>query len=148
MQMKRPESFIKFFGVLNLSSLIVTIFYAGFGFLGFWKYGQMTADSISFNIPKNTMYDYTKTSLKIIYTIYPVLILFKKNLYFFSLGLLVRGLYATYVYLRFPLYTYEIMDLVWTSFIRDLVPDTEVPKSYMHMINAIVVLCACKFSFK
>lgn len=53
--MKTPKSFGSPFGVLNVGMLFITVLYAAFGFLGYWKYGAASADSITLNLPREEM---------------------------------------------------------------------------------------------
>jgi proton-coupled amino acid transporter len=50
--METPRKFIGIFGVLNQGMAFVTVLYIVLGFLGFLKYGEHTADSITLNLPK------------------------------------------------------------------------------------------------
>lgn len=51
--MKTPKSFGARFGVLNVGMTIITLLYAVFGFLGYWRYVEKSEDSITLNVPKN-----------------------------------------------------------------------------------------------
>lgn len=53
--MKTPKSFGSTFGVLNVGMLFITILYAAFGFLGYWKYGPASDESITLNLPSGEM---------------------------------------------------------------------------------------------
>lgn len=53
--MKTPKSFGSRLGVLNVGMTAITLLYAAFGFLGFWCYGALSADSITLNLPKTDM---------------------------------------------------------------------------------------------
>lgn len=53
--MKTPKSFGSRFGVLNVGMTVITLLYAAFGFLGYWKYGAASADSITLNLPSEDM---------------------------------------------------------------------------------------------
>lgn len=48
--METPKSFVSKFGVLNVGMFIVTVLYAAFGFLGYWKFGSNSKDSITQNL--------------------------------------------------------------------------------------------------
>ncbi|XP_044272839.1 proton-coupled amino acid transporter-like protein pathetic isoform X1 [Tribolium madens] len=50
--MKSPQKFVGLFGVLNQGMTYVTILYIILGFLGYLKYGELTADSITLNLPR------------------------------------------------------------------------------------------------
>lgn len=49
--MKTPKSFASRFGVLNVGMTVITLLYAIFGFLGYWKYGAKSDESITLNLP-------------------------------------------------------------------------------------------------
>lgn len=53
--MKTPKSFGARFGVLNVGMTVITLLYAAFGFLGFWRYGAESKDSITLNLPSEDM---------------------------------------------------------------------------------------------
>lgn len=53
--MKTPKSFGSPFGVLNVGMLFITVLYAAFGFLGYWKYGSGSDESITLNLPRGEM---------------------------------------------------------------------------------------------
>ncbi|XP_046993648.1 proton-coupled amino acid transporter-like protein pathetic isoform X1 [Schistocerca americana] len=51
--MKKPSHFLGCPGVLNIGFSIVVGLYAMMGFVGYWKYGEDTMDSITLNLPLN-----------------------------------------------------------------------------------------------
>lgn len=53
--MKTPKSFGSTFGVLNVGMFVITILYAFFGFVGYWKYGAQSDESITLNLPSTDM---------------------------------------------------------------------------------------------
>lgn len=53
--MKTPKSFGSKFGVLNVGMTVITLLYASFGFLGYWKYGAESDDSVTLNLPSGDM---------------------------------------------------------------------------------------------
>ncbi|XP_022233027.2 glutamate transporter polyphemus-like isoform X2 [Drosophila obscura] len=50
-KMAHPEQYIGWFGVLNLSAVVVVISYLFFSIFGYWKYGQHVFGSITLNLP-------------------------------------------------------------------------------------------------
>ncbi|XP_017133590.1 glutamate transporter polyphemus [Drosophila elegans] len=52
-QMAKPQHYIGWFGVLNLAIILVLVSYIFFGIMGYWRYGDQTADSVTLNIPTN-----------------------------------------------------------------------------------------------
>lgn len=53
--MKKPESFSKLFGVLNIGMVFVTSIFISFGAIGYWKYGEETEGSLTLNLPTDEM---------------------------------------------------------------------------------------------
>lgn len=51
--MSTPRHFMGMFGVLNQGMSGVTVVYILIGFLGYVKYGDATADSITVNLPRD-----------------------------------------------------------------------------------------------
>jgi solute carrier family 36 (proton-coupled amino acid transporter) len=53
--MKKPQNFSKTFGVLNVGMVIVSTIFISFGTVGYFKYGEDTAPSLTLNLPTNEM---------------------------------------------------------------------------------------------
>lgn len=53
--MKKPQSFSKVLGVLNVGMVFVTGIFISFGAIGYWKYGEDTEGSLTLNLPTNEM---------------------------------------------------------------------------------------------
>lgn len=53
--MKKPESFNTTFGVLNTGMVLVSTIYVALGTIGYWRYGEDTAGSLTLNLPVNEM---------------------------------------------------------------------------------------------
>lgn len=53
--MKTPKSFGGYVGVLNIAMFFIILLYVGMGFLGYWKYGEQSKDSITLNFPEGDM---------------------------------------------------------------------------------------------
>jgi proton-coupled amino acid transporter len=53
--MKKPEQFTKRFGVLNIGMTIVTSLLLVMGFLGYLRYGDDVAGSLTLNLPEDDM---------------------------------------------------------------------------------------------
>ncbi|KAL1453429.1 hypothetical protein WDU94_007569 [Cyamophila willieti] len=50
--MRRPDHFIGWFGVLHRGMIIVTTVYIFLGFFGYLNYGELTEDNITYNLPQ------------------------------------------------------------------------------------------------
>lgn len=53
--MKKPQHFLGCPGVLNVAMVLVVALYTTIGFFGYYKYGQETKASITFNLPLDEM---------------------------------------------------------------------------------------------
>lgn len=53
--MKKPEQFTKRFGVLNVGMTIVTSLLLVMGFIGYLKYGDEVAGSLTLNLSEGDM---------------------------------------------------------------------------------------------
>lgn len=50
--MKNPSRFDETFGVLNIGISIVTVLFISFGFVGYLKWGDEVAGSLTLNLPQ------------------------------------------------------------------------------------------------
>ncbi|XP_017767783.1 PREDICTED: proton-coupled amino acid transporter-like protein CG1139 [Nicrophorus vespilloides] len=64
--MLKPWQFVGWFGVLNVSMVIVTLLYAAVGFFGYWKYEEETKPSITYNMPQT---HYLSAVVQILYAL-------------------------------------------------------------------------------
>jgi proton-coupled amino acid transporter len=53
--MKEPKKFVGLLGVLNVGMVVVSIIYVVIGFVGYWKYGEATAASLTLSLPVDQM---------------------------------------------------------------------------------------------
>lgn len=53
--MKYPQDFLGYCGVLNIAMVTIVIPYIVVGFMGYWKYGDGTKSSITLNLPSNEL---------------------------------------------------------------------------------------------
>jgi len=51
--MKTPQNFGGYCGVLNIGMTVIVILYIAIGFFGYIKYGPASAGSVTFNLPGN-----------------------------------------------------------------------------------------------
>jgi len=49
--MKRPKDFSSTFGVLNVGMGLLTVLFVVMGGVGYWKYGEDVASSLTLNLP-------------------------------------------------------------------------------------------------
>ncbi|XP_072743747.1 proton-coupled amino acid transporter-like protein acs [Anoplolepis gracilipes] len=64
--MKTPQSFGGYFGVLNIGMTVIVILYIIIGFFGYVKYGSEAAGSVTFNLPQDAA---MSQSIKIMFAI-------------------------------------------------------------------------------
>lgn len=50
-QMQTPQNFVGVFGVLSKGMSFVTALYIFIGFLGYWRFGNRTAENVTLNLP-------------------------------------------------------------------------------------------------
>ena len=53
--MENPEKFSKKFGVLNVGMVILASLFVSFGTIGYWKYGENVASTVTSNLPADQM---------------------------------------------------------------------------------------------
>lgn len=51
--MKTPQNFGGYCGVLNIGMTVIVVLYIVIGFFGYIKYGSESAGSVTFNLPKD-----------------------------------------------------------------------------------------------
>lgn len=49
--MRKPSDFSRPLGVLNVGMIVLTTMFVSFGFVGYWKYGEDVASSLTLNLP-------------------------------------------------------------------------------------------------
>lgn len=64
--MKTPKGFGGYCGVLNVGMVFVTVLYVGMGFVGYWKYGDLSKASITLNFPPQ---EFLAKSIRILYSV-------------------------------------------------------------------------------
>uniref|UniRef100_T1JSP3 Amino acid transporter transmembrane domain-containing protein n=1 Tax=Tetranychus urticae TaxID=32264 RepID=T1JSP3_TETUR len=81
--MKRPEKFTGPFGVLSVGMTLVVLLNCAVGFLGYLKFGDNIADSVTINLPPKVMFD------------------------------IIRLMFAVSVFLSYPLQFFLPINIVW-----------------------------------
>jgi solute carrier family 36 (proton-coupled amino acid transporter) len=51
--MRKPESFSMRYGVLNVGMVFLTTLFVSMGAIGYWKYGEDVASTITLNLPSD-----------------------------------------------------------------------------------------------
>ncbi|EDW78862.2 uncharacterized protein Dwil_GK12489 [Drosophila willistoni] len=62
-KMKTPQKYLGWFGILNLASFFVIITNIIFGVMGYWRYGEDLAASITLNIPTDQLFSQLSKAL-------------------------------------------------------------------------------------
>ncbi|XP_063703102.1 proton-coupled amino acid transporter-like protein CG1139 [Culicoides brevitarsis] len=88
-QMKKQENFDRLWGVLNIGMVCVISMYTGIGFLGYLKYGDDTAGSLTLNLPKNEI-----------------------------LSLLVKSSISAAIMLTYPLQFFIAIQIMWPTVVK------------------------------
>lgn len=83
-RMKQPKQMSNWLGVVNVSYVLLMILYVLIGFLGYLKFGANARDSITLDLPPEPIYD------------------------------CVRAMFATSIFLSYPLQFYVLNDILWT----------------------------------
>ncbi|XP_017058908.1 proton-coupled amino acid transporter-like protein CG1139 [Drosophila ficusphila] len=87
--MQTPQNFLGPCGVLNQGMFFVIIFYAVFGFFGYWRYGQKTANSVLQNLPEKEI-----------------------------LPQLVTVMFAMAIFFSYALQGYVNVDIIWRNYLE------------------------------
>lgn len=91
-EMRKPKQFGSPAGVLNMAMIPISVLYATFGFVGYLKYGNKTAGSITLNLPQDEL-----------------------------LAQGIKGLYSLSIFLCYFLCFYVVLDIVWKNYLKDKV---------------------------
>lgn len=52
--MKKPKLFSRPVGVLNVGMVLIAFLFVAVGFVGYWKYGENVAATVTMNLPKDS----------------------------------------------------------------------------------------------
>lgn len=71
----QPTNFSKPFGVLNVGMLIITFFYCSLGIVGYARFGDQVADSITHHLPNTPLYNCVQIfyAIAVMFT-YPIIL--------------------------------------------------------------------------
>lgn len=97
LRMRRPEQMGGCCGLINLSYSVLLVLYAAIGVLGYLCYGDLVGDAITLNLPQGTLSN------------------------------IVRGFFATSIFLTYPLQFYVPNEIIWGWFKDRIFPDPELP---------------------
>ncbi|XP_026848563.1 proton-coupled amino acid transporter-like protein CG1139 [Drosophila persimilis] len=112
--MRHPENFLGSCGVLNRAMVLVVLFYASFGFFGYWQYGRDTANSILHNLP-------------------PLEILPQ----------CVMGMFAMAMFFSYALQGYVTVDIIWRGYMRPkLVENVASGRSVEYLVRLALVIAS------
>lgn len=104
-RMKRPEQIGGYFGIINVSYLLLLILYFSVGVLGYLKFGDGAEGSITINLPKGHLYN------------------------------IVRGVFATSIFLTYPLQFYVPYEIIWNGIKSKFSVDDKAPQDHYLKFN-------------
>uniref|UniRef100_A0A1A9UXS0 Amino acid transporter transmembrane domain-containing protein n=1 Tax=Glossina austeni TaxID=7395 RepID=A0A1A9UXS0_GLOAU len=90
-EMANPKDYLGFTGILSLASLFTLILYAGFGFVGYWRFGCQAYGSITLNMPSDML-----------------------------ISRLAKLFLALAIFLTYALEGYVVVDVLWHYYLKDM----------------------------
>uniref|UniRef100_A0A1B0BN92 Amino acid transporter transmembrane domain-containing protein n=1 Tax=Glossina palpalis gambiensis TaxID=67801 RepID=A0A1B0BN92_9MUSC len=90
-EMANPNDYLGCTGILSLASLFTLIVYAGFGFVGYWRFGCQAYGSITLNMPSDML-----------------------------ISRLAKLLLALAIFLTYGLQGYVVVDVLWHYYLEDM----------------------------
>merc|ERR1711892_394519 len=97
-QMSKPKDMLGWNGVLNTSMITIAALYVGMGFFGYLKYGELTAASITLNLPEGDI-----------------------------LAQLALCMFSIAIFFSYALQFYVVMDIIGPNIIKPNVSDRMYP---------------------
>merc|ERR1711892_1218475 len=97
-QMSKPKDMLGWNGVLNTSMITISALYIGMGFFGYLKYGELTAASITLNLPQGDI-----------------------------LAQLALCMFSIAIFFSYALQFYVVMDIIGPNIIKPNVSDRMYP---------------------
>lgn len=116
-EMKKPRSFMKPCGVLNIGMAINIILYVGMGFFGYIWYGAGVDGTITTNLPRDS-----------------------------KLTVAVQILLAISIFITHSLQCYVAIDISWNAYIQPKIKDLS-PKAQLfweYVVRTCIVFVTCK----
>lgn len=133
--MKTPKSFGSKFGVLNVGMFVITLLYAVFGFLGYWKYGSDSDESITLNLPSKDMYVY-RSNLN-----------YSQQTHYFLLNSsttkVVQGIFTVATFISYGLQCYVPVEIIWGNYLSKRFNGKI---GWEFAVRIVIVLITCKYS--
>lgn len=114
-EMKTPRSFMKPFGVLNISMTIIVAMYAAVGFLGYLRYGHETDGSITLNLGGE------------------------------KLGIAVKILLAIAIFFTHPIQCYVAIDIIWNEYLSHHLEKYRFKLLWEYIVRTIIILLTCEY---
>ncbi|BFF99062.1 proton-coupled amino acid transporter-like protein [Drosophila madeirensis] len=112
--MRHPENFLGCCGVLNRAMIFVILFYAVFGFFGYWHYGTETANSILHNLPANEI-----------------------------LPQCVMGMFALAMFFSYALQGYVTVDIIWRGYMQPRLEENVVSgRAVEYLVRCALVIAS------
>jgi len=109
--MKTPKSFGGAFGVLNIAMVIIVALYVGMGFLGYWRYGELSQPSITLNFPPED-----------------------------TLAKTVNILYSIAIFISYGLQGYVPVKIMWDTYILKHVENSKYTLGWEYLLRVTAVI--------
>ncbi|XP_066908331.1 proton-coupled amino acid transporter-like protein CG1139 isoform X2 [Halyomorpha halys] len=109
-QMKTPQSYGGWFGVLNIGMVCVTLLNVFVAYFGYQKYGEDTLSSLSLNIPQDSI-----------------------------IAHVVRCLYSLVIYMTYAVQFYVPYDIIWHRYTEPKVKSHTLLWDYVFKMSMVIV---------
>lgn len=113
-EMKTPRTFMKPFGVLNISMTIIIVMYASMGLFGYMRYGSSIKGSITLSLPDE------------------------------KLAQSVQILLAIAIFFTHPIQCYVAIDIAWNEYISSAINKYRFKMLWEYVVRTIIILLTCK----
>ncbi|XP_011864105.1 PREDICTED: proton-coupled amino acid transporter 1-like isoform X2 [Vollenhovia emeryi] len=115
--MKTPQGFGGYCGVLNIGMIVIVILYIVMGFFGYIKYGPDAEGSVTFNLPQEEV---MAQSIKI--------------------------MFAIAIFITYALQAYVPVEILWTTYLDHRIQNRKLLWEYVcRTVVTLVTLCRIRF---
>lgn len=118
-EMKKPKTFIRTFGVLNIGMGVIVALYTGLGFFGYVRYGSGIRGSITFNLDE------------------PL-----------ALAKSVQILLAIAIFFTHPIQCYVAIDIIWKDYLAPNLEKNSHKLLWEYVLRTSLVLFTCKWMLR
>lgn len=113
--MKKPKTFIKTFGVLNIGMGVIVVLYTAIGFFGYIRYGSAIQGSITFSLNEPAI-----------------------------LAKSVQILLAMAIFFTHAIQCYVAIDIVWNEYLAPKMEKNSHKLFWEYVVRTSLVLLTCK----